>query len=223
LILVVGAGSSLVSGEANLEETLGEKILYVSRSLPSWLSAEKWVETKYDPFDNSIQEIAKFRDVSSVVWLASPWHRNLFAMQHPSEIQASLMQGVVFQALLVREMLTQMIASKHGRFIFTGSSIAKAGYPGSLVYSQVKGAQSALSKGVAIEYGRLGITSNVINLGLLEAGMAEDLPAEATDEMLKRTGNGTRVRSEDFWGLVKFLSANSSMNGAEVSLDGGFH
>jgi 3-oxoacyl-[acyl-carrier protein] reductase len=223
LIVVVGAGSSLLGKDRNLEKILGDTVLYVSRRLPTGIKSENWVETRYDPMDQSIEKVANLQGVSSVIWLASPWHKSLFGMQAPSEVEASLTQGVLFQSLFVREILTQMIASRHGRFIFTGSSIAKAGYPGSLVYTQIKSAQAALSRGLAIEYGRLGITSNVINLGLLESGMADDLPPGATDQMLKRTGTGMRVEVLDFWNLVSFVLGNSSMNGAEIPLDGGFH
>lgn len=223
MILVVGAGSSLVSNERRLEDTLEDDVFYVSRSLPAGLDPGKWVATSYDPFDDSIERISKLQGVSSVIWLASPWHKGLFAMQTPTQVKDSLTQGLLFQSLLVRQLLPQMIASRHGRFIFTGSSIAKAGFPGSLVYSQIKSAQSSLSKGIAIEYGRLGITSNVINLGLLESGMADDLSPEAIEEMLKRTGTGVKVSVDQFWRLVSFVLENSSMNGAEIPLDGGFH
>ncbi len=223
MIVVVGAGSSLVTNAQGLEDLLGDKILYVSRSLPPWLDADRWVETKYDPLDNSIETVAKFRGISKVVWLASPLHRILFAMQSPSEIQASLTQGVLYQSLFVRAILPQMIVARHGRFIFAGSAGAKAGFSGSLLYSQIKGAQSALSRGLAIEYGRLGITSNVINLGVLESGMSTNLPSEVEVEMLKRTGTGMRVSVDQFWSLVTLVLENSSMNGAEIPLDGGFH
>lgn len=221
--MVVGAGSSLVTSNQNLEDALGDDILYVSRSLPPWLSPDCWVETKYDPLDNSIESVAKFREISTVVWLASPLNRALFATQSPDEIQASLTQGVLYQSLFVRAILPQMIVARHGRFIFAGSSGAKAGFSGSLVYTQIKSAQTALSRGLAIEYGRLGISSNVIGLGLLESGMASTLPAEVEREMLQRTATGERVKAESFWSLVSFVLENPSMNGAEIPLDGGFH
>ena len=163
----MGAGSSLVTSGTHLEDLFGDEVLFVSRSLPPYVKSSRWVASRYDPLDNSIAAVSKFRNITTVIWLASPLDKTLFAMQTPGEIQTSLSQGILFQALLVREILPQMIVAKHGRFIFAGSSQAKAGVSGSLLYMQIKSSQSALSRGLAIEYGRLGITSNVINIGVL--------------------------------------------------------
>lgn len=223
MIVVVGAGSSLVGDAKDLEKALGERILHVSRAKPEGVRSEDWVQTQYDPQDGSIEEIRSFRDISTVVWLASPSHQSLFAMQEDSEINISLVQGVVFQALFVRSVLPQMVVARNGKFVFAGSSRAKFGFAGSLLYMQIKGAQSALSKGLAIEYGTLGITSNVINLGLLEGGMASDLPPGVAKKMMERTSSGKKITAQDFWGLVKYLSTTPAVNGAEIALDGGYH
>jgi 3-oxoacyl-[acyl-carrier protein] reductase len=223
MIVVVGSGSSLVVDAKYLEQFLGERLIHVSRSKPDGVGPENWVETKYDPSDGSIKEVSSLRDITTLVWLASPSHQALFAMQEDSEIHSSLVQGIVFQSLLVRSILPQMVASRHGRFVFAGSSRAKSGFAGSLLYMQVKGAQSALSKGLAIEYGALGITSNVINLGLLDGGMASNLPPGVAQEMLERTSSGKRVPTENFWKLVKLVSTTPAINGAEIALDGGYH
>ena len=223
MILVVGAGSSLVSDAQDLEKALGERILHVSRAKPDGVRSEDWIQTQYDPNDGSIERIRSFRDISTVVWLSSPSHQALFAMQEDSEIHTSLVQGVVFQALFVRTILPQMVVSRHGRFIFAGSSRAKSGFAGSLLYMQIKSAQSSLSKGLAIEYGGVGITSNVINIGLLEGGMASDLPPGVAEGILARTSSGKKITAQDFWGLVKYLSTTPAVNGAEIALDGGYY
>jgi 3-oxoacyl-[acyl-carrier protein] reductase len=93
---------------------------------------------------------------------------------------------------------------------------------GSLLYTQFKAAQSGLSRGLAIEYGRFGITSSVIQLGYLGGGMSDAVPEPRRIEFLARTSTSNPVTTNDFWSLVDAVIHNSSLNGSEINLDGGF-
>jgi len=222
VILIVGAGSFLAGTLPSSRRFEGEPITYVSRKKPDFVPEGHWISTDYSVDDGSIERLSALTDVTCVVWLASPCHRSLLVNQSEAQIITAIDSGTKFQTLAIRALLPQMINRRYGRFVFVGSSGAAAGAIGAVVYMQTKAAQRALSVGIALEYGRMGITSNLINVGLLNGGMFESLREEEKTAMLRRTPSENFVDTEDFWSIVALLNANSSMNGAEIALDGGY-
>ena len=222
MILIVGAGSFLAGTLPSSSRFEGEPTTYVSRKKPDYVPEEHWISTDYSVDDGSIERLSALKDITCVVWLASPCHRSLLVNQSEAQIIAALDSGIKFQTLAIRALLPQMINRRYGRFVFVGSSGAAAGARGAVVYMQTKAAQRALSAGIALEYGRMGITSNLINVGLLNGGMFESLKEEEQAAMLRRTPSENFVDPEDFWSVVAILNSNSSMNGAEIAIDGGY-
>lgn len=222
MILIVGAGSSLIDGVSNLSGRFGENVVYMSRQKPGFIDDESWIKTDYNPDGSSVDRVREIKGLRSIVWLASPMHRGLLVNQERDSVSEALSSGPLFQTLLARVALPQMVTAGFGRFVFAGSSGAKLGSLGAITYMQVKAAQAALSKGLAIEYGSFGITSNVINLGVLDSGLSSGLPHETRSRMLERTPGGRRVSPDDFWSLVSHILANPSLNGAEIALDAGY-
>lgn len=222
MILVVGAGSFLAETLSGYCPFDAEPITYVSRRKPDFAMESDWITTEYSIEDGSIQRFRDLREISCVVWLASPCHRSLLVNQSETQIDSALESGTKFQTLAIRALLPEMISRRHGRFVFVGSSGAAVGAKGSVVYMQTKAAQSALSKGLALEYGRLGITSNVVNIGLLKGGLYDSLGETEKTAMLLRTPSENFVNPEDFWSMVKLLNNNGSVNGAEIAIDGGY-
>ena len=222
MLLIVGAGSSLVDEGSDLSGRFGSDVVYMSREKPGFLPDNSWIRTDYNPGGSSLDRVREIKGLKSIVWLASPMHRGLLLNQEYESVKEALSSGPLFQTLIVKEALPQMVASRFGRFIFAGSSGAKLGSLGAITYMQVKAAQAALSKGLAIEYGAFGITSNVINLGVLDAGLSSGLPHETRSKMLERTPGGKQVSSDDFWSLVAHILVSPSLNGAEIALDAGY-
>lgn len=223
MILIVGAGSSLMSGQKDLESRLGADILFMSRQKPKSIEEGSWIGTDYDPFGDSLTNLQQFTDIRTIVWLASPLHRGLLMNQENEALTQNYLSGTLFQTLLVKSKLPQMVSSNFGRFVFAGSSGAKVGSPGAVVYMQLKAAQAALSRGLAIEYGAAGITSNVINLGVINRGYSDGLPASVLSKMLSRTPAARKIDPDEFWELVIGILSNSALNGAEINLDGGYY
>lgn len=222
MILIVGAGSFLAGtlSEANLFD--GEPVTYVSRTKPDFALESGWICSEYSIADGSIGRLRAITDISCVVWLASPCHRSLLVSQSEAQIATALDSGTKYQTLAVRALLPEMIKRRYGRFIFVGSSGAKLGAKGAVVYMQTKAAQSALSAGIALEYGRLGITSNVLNVGLLNGGSSDLLGEDERTAMLLRTPSAAFVDIGDFWSTVRLLNESTSINGAEIAIDGGY-
>lgn len=73
---------------------------------------------------------------------------------------------------VTRQFLPSMLARRFGRLLFM-SSAAAAGMSGDVAYCASKAGLIGLAKAMAKEYGRKGITSNALVLGLFETEMTE--------------------------------------------------
>lgn len=222
MMLVVGAGSFLASTLPSSPIYQNREILFLSRERPDFAPEGNWIPSNYSVGDGSIAKLRELDKVKLVVWLASPCHRSLLVSQQEEQIASAIDSGVKYQTLAIRALLPSMVSRRHGRFVFAGSAGAKIGYAGAVTYMQTKAAQAALSSGIALEYGRLGITSNVINVGVIDGGLFDTLGQEDRSVMVARTSSGKFVEPVDFWSAVEFLEKAPSVNGAEIAIDGGY-
>ncbi len=110
-----------------------------------------------------------------------------------------------------------------GRIITTGSVTAeRTAFPGSSVYSMTKGAIAALTRGLAWDLGKKGITINVIQPGPTETDMnqGEDIRARLRTMMaLGRIGKDAEIAS-----LVAYLASPEAafITGSALTVDGGY-
>ncbi|WP_426122833.1 3-oxoacyl-ACP reductase family protein [Pararhizobium sp. PWRC1-1] len=116
-------------------------------------------------------------------------------------------------------------ASRHmgegSRIINIGSVIAeRAGFPGYSVYAMTKAAVAALTKGVARDLGKRGITVNTIQPGPVVSSMTEGLEELVEPYVaVGRLGKGSEIAS-----MVAYLAnpESSFITGAALTVDGGF-
>lgn len=122
-----------------------------------------------------------------------------------------------------RQALPALLAARFGRIVFV-SSVGKDGGVGQAAYSASKAGIGGLSQAISKEYGRKGITSNVLVLGVFETELV-------------RAALSERIR--DFWSnycpagrsgplpevsraLLFLASPDASfINGSELRLTGG--
>ena len=117
--------------------------------------------------------------------------------------------------------------STGGRIIFVSATLHYAGTPLQAHVSAAKAAVDALSNSVCIEYGPLGVTSNLIAPG----------PIAGTEGMERLSAGGTEARKAGMksvpsgrWGEVReiadatvylFSGAGDFVNGTTIVVDGG--
>jgi NAD(P)-dependent dehydrogenase (short-subunit alcohol dehydrogenase family) len=124
---------------------------------------------------------------------------------------------------LCRQALPALIAARFGRIVFV-SSVGKDGGMGQAAYSATKAGIGGLSQAISKEYGRKGITSNVLLLGVFETEMTRVGLSDRNREFWSnycptgRTGELAEVSRA----LLFLASPGSSfINGSEVRLTGG--
>lgn len=97
-----------------------------------------------------------------------------------------------------------------GTLLFYSSICAHRGFSGLTMMGATKGAIESLSKNISVEYGRKGIRSNVISIGLLDTGMSHTVNDSQMAEIINTSSlcHATDTTSEVE--LSKYLLSDKS-------------
>jgi 3-oxoacyl-[acyl-carrier protein] reductase len=125
--------------------------------------------------------------------------------------------------LCARAALRGMIAARGGRIVNVVSPAAFLGQEGAASYAASKGGLVALTKSLAREVARWGITVNAVSPGLVDTRLVADLPAARRQEIERRIPLGRLARAEEVAAAVVFLAspAASYITGTTLHVDGG--
>jgi NAD(P)-dependent dehydrogenase (short-subunit alcohol dehydrogenase family) len=140
--------------------------------------------------------------------------------------QAHLDQLVYFvksPTLLVRAVLPQMKARRHGRIIQIGSDSFERALPGTSAYVAAKGAQLGLTRAWARELGTHNITVNLIAPGWIPVERHSDIAESAFEEYIADVPLGRLGQPADVAAAVSFLASEAAafINGERISVNGG--
>lgn len=125
---------------------------------------------------------------------------------------------------LVRAAVPHLRRSPAGRVVNIASTEAVVATPGLSAYSASKAAVTGLTRSLAVELGRSGITVNCICPGPVNTGMTQGIPAEAKEAYarrhvaLRRYGEPEEVAHMT---VSICLPAMGFLTGATIPVDGG--
>lgn len=122
----------------------------------------------------------------------------------------------------------QMMKAKGGAIVNTASSAAVVGIPSCAAYSATKGATVALTRSMAVDYGKYNIRTNCIAPAAIATEMVKESnlndPAFDNDFFLKQITPLRRWgKPEDVANLACFLASDEGayINGVIIPCDGG--
>ena len=120
---------------------------------------------------------------------------------------------------LTRRALRPMIRARYGRVINIASIVGQRANPGQANYAASKAGLVAMTKTVAAEVARRGVTVNAVAPGLIETDMTEGI-AENLLEHVPARRPGT---PEDVAECVRFLASDGAgyVTGVCLTVDGG--
>ncbi len=125
---------------------------------------------------------------------------------------------------LLAAVLPGMKARGFGRIVHVGSIAAETGAIGQVVYTATKSALIGLTRSVAAECARHGVTCNLIEPGLIDTErIAEAVAGHWQARLLANNATGRPGRAEEVADLVRFLCSPAAayINGATLPISGG--
>lgn len=135
-----------------------------------------------------------------------------------SEVIESNLIGV---QRVLRHILPRMRERRFGRIVLLSSVVPQMGVPGTSAYAASKSALWGLSKAVAKENAKNGITINTINLGYFDIGMIQDVPSEVLEQIVQGIPMGKLGKPMNILRAVEFILEADYLTGSIIDLNGG--
>jgi 3-oxoacyl-[acyl-carrier protein] reductase len=120
---------------------------------------------------------------------------------------------------LTRRALRPMIRARYGRVVNIASIVGQRANPGQANYAASKAGLVAMTKTVAAEVARRGVTVNAVAPGLIQTGMTEGIG----ENLLKHVPARRAGTPEDVAECVRFLASDGAgyVTGVCLTVDGG--
>jgi 3-oxoacyl-[acyl-carrier protein] reductase len=120
----------------------------------------------------------------------------------------------------IRRALPAMLRARFGRVINIASVVGPRANAGQANYAASKAGLIGLTKTVATEVARRGVTVNAVAPGLVETELTSDLPARELAARIPARRSGT---AEEVAACVRFLASDDAayVTGTTLTVDGG--
>ena len=127
--------------------------------------------------------------------------------------------------LITKNVIKKMLKSKSGKIINVTSVVGHTGNIGQANYAASKSGIIAMSKSLAIEYGKKNITVNCVSPGFIVSEMTAKISEEHTNLMKSRISLNKFGSPEDVANSIAFLSSNLSdyITGETIHVNGGMY
>lgn len=124
---------------------------------------------------------------------------------------------------VIREVLPIMREEGFGRIINISSVVAQTLVPGTSAYAASKAGLWGLTRSIAAENAKKGITINNLILGYYNLGMIREVPIEFRAILKKKILTASFGEPENIFNAVKFLMETDYINGTSVNINGGLY
>lgn len=122
---------------------------------------------------------------------------------------------------MINAILPLMREKGYGRIINFSSIVAQKGIPGTSAYAASKSALWGMTKAIAAENAKKGITVNNLNLGYFDIGMITEVPEQILDGIKKTIPVQQLGNPENIYNAVKFLIDSDYITGTSLDINGG--
>ena len=219
-IYIFGAGSKIARkaiGNLNNYNILGFAKKTKIRSITEY----KTIRIKsYEECGKYINKINSSRNI--LIFMETLSISNLIVNKSKKEIKDEIDVNLINPHIVIKSVLPLLIKNRWGRIIFAGSSRALKSDTGISGYTLSKFASLGYSKSLSKEYGRFGITSNYLSLGLFESPLLEKLKKTDYEKILKNTDTKSIGDYESISNALEFIINSKYVTGSKINIDGGF-
>jgi len=126
---------------------------------------------------------------------------------------------------LCKYAIKKMLKNKYGRIVNITSIVGHTGNVGQANYSASKAGMVAMSKSLAIEYGKKNITINCVSPGFIQSKMTDKIVESIKAVLTSRIPMSKLGTGEDVSNTVAFLSSDAAsyITGETIHVNGGMY
>ena len=152
-------------------------------------------------------------------------HDNLSIKMKEEEWKRVIDINLTSTFLISKNVIRKMIKSKTGKIINITSVVGHSGNIGQANYAASKAGIIAMSKSLALEYGKKNITINSVSPGFLLSEMTNKISEDHTELLKSRISLNKFGKPEDVANTVAFLSSNLAdyITGETIHVNGGMY
>lgn len=110
-----------------------------------------------------------------------------------------------------------------GRIINLSSIVAQKGIPGTSAYAASKAGLWGMTKCIAIENAKKGITINNLNLGYFDIGMVNDIPEEFLSSVIRGIPSEKLGDPDNILKALQFLIESDYTTGTSIDINAGLY
>ena len=127
--------------------------------------------------------------------------------------------------LITKNVIKKMLKFKNGKIINITSVVGHSGNIGQANYAASKAGIVAMSKSLALEYGKKNIKVNCVSPGFIMSEMTDKINPEHTEMLKSRISLNKFGNPEDVANTIVFLSSNLSdyITGETIHVNGGMY
>ena len=218
--LVLGGSNILATGtnEEKLKEIENkyEKINTLKFDISDHKNIEEFVEKCNSILSNKIDVLINNAGITK---------DNLSIRMKEEEWKKVIDINLTSTFLITKNVIKKMLKSRYGKIINVTSVVGHSGNIGQANYAASKAGLIAMSKSLALEYGKKNITVNCVSPGFIKSDMTNQISEEHTELLKSRISLNKFGNAEDVANTIAFLSSNLSdyITGETIHVNGGMY
>jgi len=233
-VLITGASGGIGFAIAKKFYENGYFVILSGRNLPKLEQNAEKFEDNYDvlscdlSIEKDISELGKkindkYDGIDILVNNAGITEDSLFMRMDYLKWNRVINTNLNSNFLLTNSFIRKMIKNKWGRIINITSVVGHTGNPGQANYCASKQGIIGMSKSIALEVARKGITVNCISPGFIETEMTQKLNEAQKESILNSIPIGRVGYPHEVANCVFFLSSEDSsyITGQTIHINGG--
>ncbi|MGI5243646.1 3-oxoacyl-ACP reductase family protein [Dactylosporangium sp. CA-139066] len=203
--------NSSAEGAEAVRAKLHNDAIVVTGDVASWEAVQAMnaeIESRLGPVDVLVNNGAIRRD-------------SLMAMQSPADWRAVIETNLIGTFHTSRAAVPGMLRRRWGRIVNIVSPSGLIATAGQTAYSASKAGVIGLTRTLAAECGRRGVTVNALSPGFMITGMTQDLSDAVTEGIRSKTPIPRFGRTEEVARAMGLFLDGDFITGQVLSIDGG--